>query len=253
MQYSLIYSKIFNDSDIEYSIVTPVYNQEKIIVNNIKSFIKHTLDNFEIILILDCCSDNTKDKVMAFFSEFINRHSNFIKITIIETCEPLFETKCDNIGFKKAEGKYILEIQADMMMTENGYNKHLCKPFKLLDNVIAVSGRCCHNLFSNGGIGKLGRLIETDISKLNVNKDTFYTFYTFETCNRGPLLIEKSKLIQLNYLDEEHYYLDNSDHDLMIRVYLSNNYICGYVPIDFYAPLEHGSNRKQKDKKILIN
>lgn len=246
MQYSLQFSKIFNTGTVEYSIVTPVYNQEKIIVDNIKSYITHTLDNFEIILILDCCSDNTKDNIKKFIDKYKNEHNNFIKIKIIETYEPLFETKCDNIGFKMAEGKYVLEIQADMMMTEIGYNKHLCKPFKLLDNVIAVSGRCCHNLFKDGGIGKLGSLIEQDISTLDVDKNTFYTY---ETCNRGPLLIEKEKLIELNYLDEEHYYLDNSDHDLMLRAYLFKKYICGYVPIDFYAPLENGSTRKQKDQK----
>lgn len=246
MNYSLQFSNVFNDGTIEYSIVTPVYNQENIIVENIKSYITHTTGNFEIILILDCCSDNTKENIMSFIHNYKNDNENFKRLIIYETDEPLFETKCDNIGFKMAVGKYVLEIQADMTMTQVGYNSHLCKPFKILDNVIAVSGRCSHNLFTQGGIGKLGVLIEQDIDKLNVDKNTFYTY---ETCNRGPLLIDRKKLIEMNYLDEEHYYLDNSDHDLMIRAYLSKKYICGYVPIDFYTRLENGSTRKQKDKK----
>ena len=248
----------FNQGIIDYSIVVPIYNQEKFIVKNISSYIKHTLGNFEIILILDFCSDNTEKEIHFFFDNYINISKNFIKLRIFENInKPLFETKCDNIGFKNADGKYVLEIQADMEMTDTGYNLHLTKPFNLLENVIAVSGRCAHNLFhyrgvGKYGVGKLGRRIETPIKKLNVDRNTFYTY---ETCNRGPLLIEKAKLKELNYLDEEHYYLDNSDHDLMLRAYLEKKYICGYVPMDFLAPLQHGTIRsiKNKNEQDAIN
>ena len=47
----------------------------------------------------------------------------------------------------------------------------------------------------------------------------------------------------MNFLDEENYFIDDSDHDLMARAYLEKNYICGYVPIDFHAPLNSGSTR----------
>lgn len=140
-----------------------------------------------------------------------------------------------------------------MEMTELGYNIHLTKPFKLLNNVIAVSGRCAHNLFGGIGIGKLGYAIEKPINTLNVNKNSFYVF---ETCNRGPLLLDRTKLKELNYLNEDEYFLDNSDHDLMARAFLEKNYICGYVPIDFNAPLCDGSTRKTNTincKEYLIN
>lgn len=242
------FQKLYNKDIIVYSIIVPVYNQENIIVEHIKSYIINTLDNFEIIIILDSCSDNTKDNLLDFISNFKNLNKNFIQIRIIETLEPLFETKCDNIGFKIAKGKFLLEIQADMKMTEKGYNIHLAKPFNLLNNVIAVSGRCAHNLYQEGGVGKLGKSIMTEISKLNVDKDTFYTY---ETCNRGPLLLDRKKVEDLGYLDEENYFLDNSDHDLMARAYIFKKYICGYVPIDFEADLKNGSTRKTKDERNI--
>lgn len=244
----------YNKKIIEYSIVTPIYNQENIIIKNIKSFIEYTLGNFELILINDFSSDNTLENILDFFNNYKNTNNNLIKVKIFDNTKyPLFETKCDNIGFKNAEGKYILEIQADMEMIEIGYNLHLTKPFKLLDNVIAVSGRCAHNLFRPGGIGKLGINIEKSIENLNIDKNTFYVY---ETCNRGPLLIDKHKLNEASYLDEKNYFLDNSDHDLMLRAYLNKKYICGYVPINFKSPLEDGSNRKKKkiiNKKDIIN
>jgi hypothetical protein len=40
--------------------------------------------------------------------------------------------------------------------------------------------------------------------------------------------------------------MENSDHDAMIRAYLYNKYICGYVPINFKSPLNNGSTRTNK-------
>ena len=136
-----------------------------------------------------------------------------------------------------------------MKMTEKGYNIHLAKPFNLLHNVIAVSGRCAHNLYHGGGVGKLGKSIMTEISKLNVDKNTFYTY---ETCNRGPLLLDRKKVEELGYLDEKNYFLDNSDHDLMARAYIFKKYICGYVPIDFEADLKNGSTTDEKEKVTIL-
>ena len=147
----------YNKGDIIYSIVTPIYNQEQIIVKNLLSVIENTVGNFEIILILDYCFDSTEKNIIVFFDTYQNKKDNFICLKIFKNSEkPLFETKCDNIGFKNSVGKYCLEIQADMEMTENGYNLHLTKPFEILNNVIAVSGRCAHYLFDHNGVGKLG-------------------------------------------------------------------------------------------------
>lgn len=238
--------QIYNKGEIKYSIVTPIYNQEEIINDNINSYIEHTEDNFELILIIDCCSDNTSSNINRFFNEYENNKKNFIQLTIIETKEPYFETSCDNIGFKLSQGQYIIEIQADMKMVQPGYNIHLQKGFKILDNIIAISGRCAHNLYRQGGVGKMGVNIEKNITQLKVNKNTFYML---ETCNRGPLMLDSLKLKEMKYLDEENYYLNNSDHDLMARSYLEKGYRCGYIPIDFEAFLKNGSRRKPRDDK----
>jgi glycosyltransferase involved in cell wall biosynthesis len=245
---------VYNDREIIYSIVIPVYNQETIFVNNLQSIINNTQDTFEIIIILDYCFDNTEKYLLDFLNNYTNNNSNLIEISIFKNSDkPLFETKCDNIGFKNSKGKFCLEIQADMEMTELGYNIQLTKPFYMLDNVIAVSGRCTHNLFDDDGVGKLGGNIEKNNNTLNVDKNCFYVF---ETCNRGPLLLDRTKLKEMNFLNEDEYFLDNSDHDLMARAFLEKKYICGYVPIEFNAPLCNGSTRKNKHiycNESLIN
>ena len=100
----------------------------------------------------------------------------------------------------------------------------------------------------------MGTKVETPVALIGVSRDSFYVY---ETCNRGPLLIDRQKLMELGYLDEESYFLDNSDHDLMARAYLEKGYICGYMPIDFESPLRHGSTRNgntyQFCKEFQIN
>ena len=239
----------YNDiSNIEYSVIIPVYNQEKIITKNVNSILKYTGGLFEIILILDFCYDNTELNLINFLDNYINFNNKLSSIFIFKQAKtPIFEASCDNIGFIMSKGKYCLEIQADMEMIENDYNLYLTKPFKLLNNVLAVSGRCAHNLFDRpGGIGKLGKLIDKNVTELKIDKNKFYTY---ETCNRGPLLFDRQKLKLLNYLDEVNYHQDNSDHDIMIRGYLKYGYICGYVPIDFKSPLADGTSRKKHDSE----
>ena len=238
----LLKEYLYNSINVTYSVIIPIYNQEKIIKKNIESIIKYTGGSFEILIILDFCNDRTETILINFFNEFKNNNLLFYGVKIFkQPNSPIFEASCDNIGFIHSNGKYCLEIQSDMEMIVPNYNLQLSKPFNLLPNVFAVSGRCAHNLFREGGVGKLGSTIEKSIEELNVNPNNFYVY---ETCNRGPLLIDKASLIELNYLDERNYHLDNSDHDIIFRAFFYKNLISGYVPINFLSPLIDGSTRK---------
>jgi len=243
---TILFNKQYFDEPPFFSIIMPIYNQEEIIANHIQSILDNTTHKYyEIILILDCCSDNTEETVLAFANKIQN--PLLTKILILKSDNPLFETAADNLGFFCAQGTYVLEIQADMMMTDPGYNMKLLKPFLQNESIIGISGRCCHDYACTSGIGKIGQLIERTLKEIpNIDADSFYTG---ETCNRGPLLIDLSKLRNIGYLDEQNYYLDNSDHDLFARAYYQKGWICGYVPIDFIALLKNGSTKKPRDKK----
>ena len=133
-----------------------------------------------------------------------------------------------------------------MEMTDYGYNMKLLKPFLNNDRIIGISGRCCHNFQCTNGIGKLGMDVLkkiADLPNIDIN-----SYYIGETCNRGPLLLNHTKLKELGYLDEVNYFLDNSDHDLFARAFLQKKWICGYVPIDFISLLENGTTRKQRNE-----
>jgi glycosyltransferase involved in cell wall biosynthesis len=249
-QINVVFYKKLQDKKPLISIVTPVFNQENIIVKNIKSVFSNTSNHFyEYILIIDACSDETAKNILSYFSSIDIYPENCTDIIILQSDIPLFETSADNLGFFCSSGEYLLEIQADMEMTEKGYNERLLKPFMhkiLREKLLGVSGRCCHGLLFFNGVGKLGGDIEKSISQLNIDRKLFYIG---ETCNRGPLMLNKKMLVDLKYLDEKNFYLDDSDHDLFARAYYEKHWICGYVPIDFLAPLQDGSTRKPRDRK----
>lgn len=235
-----IYLKDYN-SIPEFSVVIPIHNQEKIIVTNLNSILSHMDGKFELFLIIDASNDTTLETILEWI-ETVNCPS-LTKLVVILSVTPLFETAADNIGFRLAQAPLIIEIQADMRMTEKGFNRILERPFKKYENVIGVSGRCAHNFIQTNGIGKLGVLVEKPYDTiLSQNK-----FYVFGTCNRGPLILQKNKLKELGYLDETNFFLDNSEHDLFARAFVQKGWICGYVPIEFVSPIADGSTRKPRD------
>ena len=240
----VILYKQYSNNTIEYSVVIPVFNQEEIIEQNILSVLTHMEGYFEIIIILDNCIDKTESILLNLFNN-VNLTS-LVKVILIKQETPVFETTCDNIGFILSSGKYIVEIQADMEMTEYGFNTSLARPFKKYDDIIGISGRCTHIFGAPVGAGKLGELVSQPLSgDLDRN-----TLYMFGTCNRGPLVLDREKLKSMEFLDEQNYFLDNSDHDLFARSYYLKGWRCGYVPIEFNAPLKNGSTRKNINDSI---
>ena len=232
-----------DDDHINYSVVMPVHNQGAIIQRNLQALIGCMSGSYELIIILDACEDNTKSEVLSYLNN-LPSVVGLNRIIVVESDVPLFETVCDNIGFRLASGKWFLEIQADMKMTEKDFNWRLTLPFLTQDNVIAVSGRCCHSLDQREIIGRGGHAIERTVSELGLDKSLFYVH---EVCNRGPLLLDAAKVKTMGYLDETNFYLDYSEIDMVLRAFDQKGWICGYVPIDFESPLSDGSTRKVRD------
>jgi len=231
-------------SNLEYSLVIPVYNQEHIIKEVVERIFKNTVGTYEIIFLLDACTDSSENKIIQSIS---NLPENLLKIRIYSFEEPVFETSCDNFGFKNSLGKYIIEIQADIYIFTYGYNRLLTNPFRTYNDVVTVSGRCTHGLFNwVEGVGKLGTDIEHPLPS---SYDNYDIFYVGDTCNRGPWALCKEKLQALDYLDEQNFVLGDDDHDLNIRAKIKYGWVCGYVPIEIKSNLKEGSTRKNRDKK----
>ncbi len=242
-----------------YTLVLPVFNQESIIADFIKSHDLHASLPYNFIAILDCCTDQSEAALQSAL-ETLNS-SNLVQAAMITTSVPFFETACDNIGFLCSETDYIIETQPDLFIATRGYDRRLLSVLSN-DKVSCVSGRCGHSFGElvkppkwkkilgidptpkNSRVGLLGSRIEKD--GLSVD-DTQMTAYFCETVNRGPIAFRRADLVKSDYLDQESFYLGNDDHDWNLRQWMSAGRLPAYVPIKISSKLEWGSTRKSRD------
>jgi glycosyltransferase involved in cell wall biosynthesis len=264
-----------NEKPVEYSVIIPVHNQQDIIVDNIKSVITNMIGEFEMIIIFDNCEDNSEVNTINYFKNNDFTGYDLNRILIINQPSPIFETSCDNIGFRLSKGKYLLEIQSDIRIITFGFNFILSKPFRLYDDIISVSGRCAHTIMFSDvelnhdgftywiplkvergerpkrdiyAIGKMGDSVENPLS---IDFKYINKFFILDTCNRGPMMFLNDKIKEIGYLDEQNFVLGDDEHDLNLRAKYLKNWICGYVPIEYYSPLKWGTSRKDKSKENI--
>lgn len=245
-----ILNKTYTDVVPMFSVVMPIHNQEAVIANVLTSVVTYTLGTYELILIIDGCTDSTRDRVTKW-AEDTKFPTTLTKIWIFENPKGIFETSCDNQGFVVSRGKYIVEIQADMILLTLGYNIILATPMEIYDDILAISGRCCHQLngFPGYNCGKVGDLVgkpHTILSDFANHNKVFIT----HTANRGPIVFRASMLEAMGFLDEAHYVLGDDDHDLFARAYCDRRWRVGFVPVEVYSPLEWGSTRKQMPNDV---
>jgi glycosyltransferase involved in cell wall biosynthesis len=210
-----------------HSIVLTVHNKDWMIKDVMDSVYNHTVGEYELIIILDGCSDRSEEIVL----------SNLKDNTKIFYAENVFETKANNIGLKQSQGDKVIIVQDDMIINEYSWNKNLSKPF-VFDDVFAVTAKTAHNWELNDS------LIVLDVDHANQSNTDRDTFAIRSCVNRGPLMIDHNVLSDLNYLDEIYSPQVMDDHDLCFRAYLEYGKRCGYYFIDFTSEDSWGSTRK---------
>lgn len=98
------------------SVVLPVYNCELYIKDAISSIFNQTIQDFEILVIDDCSTDNTLEIVRAI-------KDSRIKIICKEKNKGLIDSL--NIGFAEANGKYIARMDGDDISYPERFEKQL--------------------------------------------------------------------------------------------------------------------------------
>lgn len=96
------------------SIIIPLYNREKTIIQTLKSLEKQTRQDFEVIIVNDGSTDNSEQVV-----------SNFLKKSNSQISYYFFNQKnqgapaARNRGFKESKGKFLLFCDADAVLEPN--------------------------------------------------------------------------------------------------------------------------------------
>ena len=88
-----------------FSIIVPVYNVENYLSQCVKSILRQTYKNFEIILV----DDGSKDNSGKLCDQFVEKDE---RIKVIHTKNDGLSS-ARNVGIKKATGKYIIFVDSD--------------------------------------------------------------------------------------------------------------------------------------------
>ncbi|MES2588761.1 MAG: glycosyltransferase family 2 protein [Bacteroidota bacterium] len=94
-----------------FSIIIPTYNRADLIEKTLKSVFDQKYNKFEIIIVDNCSTDNTKEVLLPFIEskkiKFIEHQSNFER------------SKSRNTGMDHATGDYVTFLDSDDLMGES--------------------------------------------------------------------------------------------------------------------------------------
>ena len=89
------------------SIIVPCYNSERYIVQSIESVIMQTFQQWEMIIVDDCSTDNSADIIKKY-------EAKDFRIRYLKTNEPSGSPSIPrNIGIREARGRYIAFLDSD--------------------------------------------------------------------------------------------------------------------------------------------
>jgi len=181
------------------SVIMPAYNAAEYIAEAIESVLIQNYRNFELIIVDDGSTDNTKDIVTNF-------KDDKIKYFYKDNSGP---SGARNIAITKARGQYIMPLDADDMMTPDSIARHLME-FENHSEADLVYCDDCLIDESDKTIRTIKRPEYTD-RKLLI-RDMFrsgYPVVPFRTC------IRRSVFDKIGFLDEN--LSTGEDYDMMRR------------------------------------
>lgn len=100
------------------SIVTPTYNAENYLKYTIESVLSQTYQNWEMLIVDDCSTDNT----VAIIKSYIEKDN---RITLIELDKNSGAAVARNTAIEKASGRYIAFLDSDDRWLPNKLEKQI--------------------------------------------------------------------------------------------------------------------------------
>ena len=106
---------MFNDSsNAVISIVMPMYNAEKYVAQSLRSIISQTFQDFELIVVDDCSTDNSVEIVKSFAPQFAGKLN-----LIVREKNDGAPGIARNIALKNARGKYVMFMDSDDLIVSD--------------------------------------------------------------------------------------------------------------------------------------
>lgn len=183
------------------SVVMPVYNGERFLIDAIKSILNQSLSNFEFLIIDDGSIDNT----MSIINSFTDN-----RIRVIKQNENKGIVDALNKGIDAARGQYIARMDADDIALERRFEKQYS--FMQSNPLTAVCGT--QAFFIDDQSESIGELrTATNNDEISVNMIFNNSFIHSSTFFKSDILKEYKYSKEYQYAEDFHLFMRISlDH-----------------------------------------
>lgn len=214
------------------SIIIPVYNVAKYLLECVQSVLNQTYTYFEVLLIDDGSTDSSKE-----LCDELGTKDSRVKV---------FHKKngglssARNYGMDKAEGEYIIFLDSDDYWIENNILSLFLKKLQT-ENLDVVSAEY---VYVDEKSNRLFKYSQRKVH-LNLKEQVLGSYEMMKYVINGKffswLFMFKKDSIENLRFDEKRRFQE--DIDFAIKVF-SKNLRCGYLPIPFYA-------YRQRERSIM--
>lgn len=180
------------------SVIIPLYNKEKCIERTIKSVLKQTYSDFELLVIDDGSTDDSKKVVMSIDD---SRIKYYYKVNG-------GVSSARNFGVHKATFKWVFFLDADDILLDTALEKLISSGNKLKNMDVIVGGL----IFKDGN-----KETRISVSKTKILKNPLKSLMLWQIFPRtGNLLITKAAYLNLGGFDERVSY--NEDWGFVLKM-----------------------------------
>lgn len=198
--------------EVYFSVVIPLYNKEAYVAKTLNSVLNQTYQNFEVVIVNDCSTDNSVDVVQA-----IHDH----RIKIIEHTGNKGLSASRNTGINAATHPYIAFLDADDYW-DSTYLETICSIVKEYPNESVFATHYRNNFNGKFFIPKSNLPISS--------KEKTFLVRDFFEINLGRLILTQSCIVvhksifkKIGYYDEDVTFAE--DIDFYIRCFSTCNLV----------------------------
>ena len=183
------------------SVIAICYNHEKYLEESLQSVINQTFKNIELIIIDDCSTDNSRERILKFCERYPTVKCLFSKSNV-GNCRSF------NQALKICTGQYIVDLSTDDVLMPNRIEKQVRK-FEESDQVGIVTSNAIYIDEDSKWLGNFHQKIEL------LPSGKFYEAVLKKTfILPSTMMIRKSILDTLEGYDET---LAYEDFDFLVR------------------------------------